>query len=80
MNATKMKPTKNRVSELPVAMDAAWLEILRKQVGSLRFGVVQIVVHDGRVVQIERTEKVRFQSPASSTFSAIPSFDGRNPA
>ena len=37
----------------------AWEEIVRQQVKSLRFGVVQIVVHEGRVVQIERTEKVR---------------------
>ena len=36
-----------------------WLPIVRQQVDSIRFGVVQIVVHDGRVVQIERTEKVR---------------------
>lgn len=36
-----------------------WVDLVRKQVASLRFGVVQIVVHDSRVVQIERTEKVR---------------------
>jgi hypothetical protein len=36
-----------------------WLGIIVKQVESLRFGVVQIVVHDNRVVQIEKTEKVR---------------------
>ena len=36
-----------------------WLPIVRQQVDSIRFGVVQIVVHDERVVQIERTEKVR---------------------
>lgn len=41
----------------------SWLEILKEQVGSLRFGVVQIVVHDRRVVQIERTEKFRFEKP-----------------
>ena len=38
-----------------------WLEIVRRHVNSLEFGVVQIVVHDSRVVQIERTEKVRLQ-------------------
>ncbi len=32
-----------------------WIEVVAKQVGSLRFGVVQIVVHDSRVAQIERT-------------------------
>jgi len=28
-------------------------------VRGLRYGVVQLVVHDGRVTQIERTEKTR---------------------
>lgn len=37
----------------------AWLEIVRQKVESLRYGVVQIVVHDARVTQIERTEKTR---------------------
>jgi hypothetical protein len=36
-----------------------WLEIVRRQVGSLRFGVVQIVVHDSQVTQIDKTERVR---------------------
>ncbi len=38
---------------------AEWLELVRQKVSSLRFGVVQIVVHDSRVTQIERTEKTR---------------------
>ncbi len=37
----------------------AWLEIVRQKVEGLRYGVVQIVVHDSRVTQIERTEKTR---------------------
>ena len=37
----------------------AWLDTVRQQVKSLRFGIVQIVIHDGRVVQIEKTEKIR---------------------
>jgi hypothetical protein len=41
----------------------AWLDVLRQQVNSLSYGVVQIVVHDGRVVQIERTEKIRLEQP-----------------
>lgn len=40
-----------------------WEDLVQLQVHSLRFGVVQIVVHDGRVVQIERTEKVRLEKP-----------------
>ena len=43
------------------AADGAWLELVRQQVGSLRFGVVQ----DGRVVQIEKTERVRLEKPVT---------------
>jgi hypothetical protein len=39
----------------------SWLDAVRCQVESLRFGVVQIVVHDSRVVQIEKTEKIRLE-------------------
>lgn len=38
-----------------------WLEIVRRQVDSLRFGMVQIVVHDSQVTQIEKTERVRLE-------------------
>ena len=38
-----------------------WLEVVQKQVASLRFGVVQITVHDSRVVQVETTERLRFE-------------------
>jgi hypothetical protein len=40
-----------------------WLEIVRKNVANLRFGSVQITVHDGRVTQVESIEKTRFVSP-----------------
>jgi hypothetical protein len=42
----------------PSALSAIELEILR-QLRSLRFGQVTVQVHDARVVQIERTEKLR---------------------
>ena len=40
-----------------------WLALVREKVEGLRFGVVQLVVHDGRVTQIERTEKTRLAAP-----------------
>jgi hypothetical protein len=40
-----------------------WLEVVRQQVGSLRYGVVQIVIHDSQVTQIEKTERVRLDKP-----------------
>ena len=49
--------------------DANWLEIVRQQVGSLRFGVVEIVVHDSRVTQIEKTERLRLDKPTSDNRS-----------
>jgi hypothetical protein len=39
-----------------------WLELVRAKVRDLRYGVVQLVVHDGRVTQIERTERTRLPS------------------
>lgn len=39
-----------------------WIVLVREKVESLRFGVVQLIVHDGRVTQIERTEKTRLSS------------------
>jgi hypothetical protein len=40
---------------------SGWLEIVRQQVDSLHFGVVQIVVHDSQVTQIDKTERVRLE-------------------
>lgn len=53
-------------SEVKLPIDSAseteanWIKVVQDQVRSLRFGVVQIVVHESRVVHIERTEKIRF--------------------
>jgi hypothetical protein len=45
--------------------DPDWIAIVRQHVDSLRYGVVQLVVHDGRVTQIEKTEKLRLARPES---------------
>jgi hypothetical protein len=39
-----------------------WLEVVRKKVEDLRFGSVQIIVHEGRVTQVDSLEKTRFPS------------------
>jgi len=46
---------------------ADWLEVVRQQVGSLRYGVVQIVIHDSQVTQIEKTERVRLDRSQGKT-------------
>jgi hypothetical protein len=45
-----------------------WLAIVRQKVEAMRFGSVQIVVHEGRVTQVESTEKTRLpDSPLTAT-------------
>jgi hypothetical protein len=48
------------------SVTAPWLSVVSEKVKSMRYGVVQIVVHDSRVVQIERTERTRFEVPQSN--------------
>ena len=50
-----------KTTELTPDTDAHGLDIVRQHIRSLQYGVVQIVVHDGRVTQIERTERVRLE-------------------
>ncbi len=51
----------------PAAPSPEWLRVVQQKVETLRYGVVQLVVHDGRVTQIERTEKARITgSPVNS--------------
>lgn len=47
-------------SNLPESAQLDWVEVVREQIASLRFGIVQITVHDSRVVQVEKTERLRF--------------------
>ena len=47
-------PGSRSASSLP-----EWLKLVRAQVESLKFGTVQITVHDSKVVQVERIEKTR---------------------
>jgi len=49
-------------SEEP-ATAVPWLTVVSDKVKSMRYGVVQIIVHDSKVVQIERTERTRFDVP-----------------
>ena len=43
--------------------DPKWLELVVQNVKSLRYGVVEIIVHYSRVLQIEKTERVRLDKP-----------------
>ena len=41
-------------------MPPALLRELRQALQAIRYGSIELVIHDGRVVQLERREKVRF--------------------
>lgn len=53
MSVIQQKPLVNG------SIDLKWLEIVTQNVKSLRYGVVEIIIHDSRVIQIEKTERVR---------------------
>jgi hypothetical protein len=38
------------------------LRELRQALLAIRYGAIELVIHDGRVVQLERREKVRFDT------------------
>jgi hypothetical protein len=56
----------------PAAIDAGPDEVLnlspgllrelRQALRTIRYGAVELVIHDGRVVQLERREKIRFDA------------------
>jgi hypothetical protein len=40
----------------------AVLRELRRALRSIRYGAIELVIHEGRVVQLELREKVRFET------------------
>jgi len=50
----------NRVGLQESIGSVAWELAVRKAVRGLRYGSVEVQVHDGRVVQVETREKLRF--------------------
>jgi len=43
----------------PLPLPAGLLCELAKALETIRFGTIELVIHDGRVVQFERREKIR---------------------
>lgn len=62
-----MSADKHNDSEVPAGLKTDplpdWLALVRKQVETLKFGTVQITVHDSRVMEVVRSEKVRLDRP-----------------
>lgn len=56
-----------------VSVDPIWLERIAQTLNGLEFGSVQIVVHDGAIVQVEKTERRRYETVKSQQRSCEPS-------
>ena len=55
------------------------LDQLATAIESLRFGSIEITLHDGRVTQIEKREKVRFSESQDKTQSSpTPPVEAKN--
>jgi hypothetical protein len=57
---TDTTPTIAATTPTKDAPETAWERTVRHAVRALRYGSVEVQVHDGRVVQVETREKVRF--------------------
>ncbi|MDB5085455.1 MAG: hypothetical protein JWN30_2341 [Bacilli bacterium] len=53
-------------------IDELWKDQILSSLDGLEYGVVQIIVHDGKIVQIERTERKRFDSIAQLSERTFP--------
>ncbi|WP_379128062.1 YezD family protein [Paenibacillus sp. sgz500958] len=52
----------------PLKVDEVWLERIAGLLDDMEFGSLHIVVHEGQIVQMERTERKRFEN-GSARFS-----------
>jgi len=51
----------NRDTAQPPKLPPALLHELSQALQTIRYGTIELVIHNGRVVQLERREKVRFE-------------------
>ncbi|GIP49988.1 hypothetical protein D3C76_167270 [compost metagenome] len=52
----------------PLKVDEIWLERIAELLGGMEFGSLNIVVHEGQIVQMERTERKRYElNPGSAS-------------
>lgn len=47
--------------------DQKVLAVIAEALKSIQFGTVEITLHNGQVVQVERREKIRFQAPSRTS-------------
>ncbi|WP_054943159.1 YezD family protein [Paenibacillus ihuae] len=50
----------------PLKVDEVWLTRIAELLDNMEFGSLHIVVHEGQIVQMERTERKRFENSAAN--------------
>lgn len=63
-----------------IQLDDIWAERILSSVAGLEYGSVQIIVHDSKIVQIERTERKRFDTPSANPRPRPNKTAGQSPA
>ncbi|WP_438434244.1 YezD family protein [Gorillibacterium sp. sgz500922] len=63
----------------PLEVDDEWNERILSSLNGMEYGAVQIIVHDGKIVQIERTERKRFDSASEKRSEAAAREGARGP-
>ena len=74
-----MNPNRSKTAAEPGPEGVNWVEIVRRHVGSMRQGAVEIVIHDGRVVEIKKSERVRFGGEDSAAGGGSSGVEGGKP-
>lgn len=52
----------NHVARTGTTLNGDAIEIIRQSLARIRFGAIQLTVHEGKLVQVDVTEKRRFQA------------------
>lgn len=64
--STEKKPAAQPAAPNQPAASASpeeWFAYVREKIDSVKYGSLQIVVHDGKIMQVEATEKIRLPPP-----------------
>jgi hypothetical protein len=62
MATRSAQPTDHTGGSEPTSLPPGLLHELIRALRSIRYGAIELVIHDGRVVQLEKREKVRLQT------------------
>ncbi len=60
MNSTSCQHTENANGAYCGTQEGRWVKAVKNYVKNLDYGEVTLTVHNGHVVQVQKTEKIRF--------------------